>query len=133
MCRSVAVQPLDFECTSGFVGEIHLDSRGSFDTFLRQECLLDASDEDITELLDAVDFEQDAVFVAAGLDGLGDARCLENRELDDAQVCSNGLKVLFSDVFRTIDEQCPATTWTVAFAIDRAELRAALDAAETFE
>lgn len=135
VCRPAAVTELAFECdpTAPFTGEIHLDSRASLDTFLTQECMQNADDGVIDDVIDGVDFSQDAVFVAVGPDFLDNSRCLESRELDEVQVCSNGLKVLFDDVYRTSDAPCPGTRWTVAFTIDRADLRAALDAADASE
>ncbi len=135
VCRPADVSELDFECdpTASFTGEIHLDSRASLDTFLSQECMQNADEAVIEEIVDSIDFTQDAVFIAVGPDFLDNSRCLESRELDDVQVCSNGLKVLFDDAFRTSDTPCPGTRWTVAFSIDRGDLRAALDAAEASE
>ena len=51
------------------------------------------------------------------------------RDLERAQVCSDGLKVYFDDTYGDADFGCAGPRWTVAFALPREDLRAALDAA----
>jgi hypothetical protein len=71
-----------------------------------------------------VDFATEAVFVAVNLRGeVG--RCLVERELDGVQVCTEGLKLGFIDE-ATTDVTCGGV-WTVAFVLDRGDLRAALN------
>ena len=133
-CRETEVRPLELSCdlTSGFVGEVHFDSAATFDTFLRQQCMLSASDAEVQALLDAVDFRTEAVFVAVGPDAIDDTRCLASRDVDTVSVCSDGLKIGFTDTLRTLNgASCPGTDWTIAFVIDRDALRTALNAAET--
>lgn len=129
-CRSIETRSLDFECeqASNFTGELHFDSEGSFDTFLRQQCLSDDDDALADQILAGIDFTTEAVFVARGRHAIDPTRCLQTRELADAQVCSTGLKLYFDDVIRQA-EPCPGTRWTVAFVLSREDLRAALDAA----
>ena len=50
------------------------------------------------------------------------SRCLESREVDEAQVCSTGLKLYFRDELRRADN-CPGTRWTAAFVLAREDLR----------
>lgn len=128
-CRTIETRPLALECaqTSGFFGELHFDSEATFDTFLRQQCL-EGDDAAADRVLASVDFTREAVFVARGNHALDSTRCLESRELDEAQVCATGLKLYFDDVTRE-PELCPGTRWTVAFLLSREDLRAALDAA----
>lgn len=133
-CRDIQTRPLDFACeaTRGFSGELHFDSEATFETFLAQQCLSRSSDELAREIAASVDFTREAVFVAVGPLSLDQERCLESRELASCQVCEGGLKVLFQDATRDIGAVCPSTVWTVAFALKREDLRAALDAAGGF-
>jgi len=134
-CRGIETRALDFECSASatFTGELHFDSRATFDTFLRQQCLSIAQQDTVDALLDEVDFDTEAVFVAAGPHRLDDQRCLVTRELDGAQVCTTGLKIYFADQMQRADAQCPGTRWTVAFALPREELRAAVEAGRQTE
>lgn len=131
-CRDIEARPLELTCdaTQGFSGELHFDSQATFDTFLRQQCLPPGADDIAAGVLASVNFDAEAVFVAVRPHDLGPGRCLRARALDSAQVCATGLRLLFNDEVRTPGEVCPATRWTVAFALPRAELRAALEAAE---
>ncbi len=131
-CRGVETRALALECaaTSAFSGELHFDSEETFDTFLRQQCL-DAGDDALADqLLAGIDFRTEAVFVVRGRHAIDSSRCLASREVARAEVCSTGLKLYFEDELQPV-ETCPATRWTVALVLDREDLRAALDAAET--
>ena len=77
-CREIATRSLDFECAAvaSFTGELHFDSRATFDTFLRQQCLPNAERAQADDIMDGVDFTTEAVFVAAGPHRLDDQRCL---------------------------------------------------------
>lgn len=127
-CRAIEVRPLELECdpSSLFTGELHFDSEATFDTFLRQECLV--GDGEADRVLASVDFTTEAVFVARGNHRLDETRCLARRQLDEAQVCATGLKLYFADE-DLVSDTCPGTRWTVAFVLAREDLRAALDAA----
>lgn len=131
-CRTIETRPLELTCaqTSNFAGELHFDSEETFDTFLRQQCLADDEDALADQLIASVDFSSEAVFVARGRHAIDSTRCLESRELDEAQVCETGLKLYFADKTREV-ETCPGTRWTVAFILAREDLRAALDAADS--
>lgn len=131
-CRDVETRSLDFSCdvTRGFSGQLHFDSASTFETFLAQQCLPRGDDERAHALVESVDFSREAVFVAVGPHSLDPERCLAARRLSGCQVCESGLKVLFEDRFRDPGAGCPSTRWTVAFALKREDLRAALDAAE---
>lgn len=128
-CRDIEVRPLELQCspTSSFTGELHFDSAATFDTFLRQQCLLGDDSPAADAALQSVDFDTEGVFLAAGPHALRQ-RCLSARELGSVQVCSTGLKVYFHDEYRAEGGNCPGTRWTVAFALPREELRAALEA-----
>ena len=125
-CRGIDVKPMALVCSvsGSFAGEIHFDDAASFSSFLLDECLPDANEADRQALVDNVDFTRDAVFVAAGL-RQQQTRCISDRKQDGVQVCQDGLRVGFAD---TISDTSPCSgKWTVAFALPRAELRAALD------
>ena len=98
---------------------------------MRQECNPSFTDDEVFALITTADFSNNAVFVAVGPNALDNTRCLQSRGLDNVEVCTDGLKVTFNDVFATSDTACPPTRWTVAFSILRDDLRAALDAAES--
>lgn len=125
-CRRIDVTPLPLACasTSSFFGELHFDDAATFESFLEIECLPDAEDAVVKDIVDSVDFTVDAVFVAVG-DRAQTGRCIGERESDGVDVCEDGLRVGFSDVLR--DEAACSGKWTVAFSLPRAELRAALD------
>lgn len=127
-CRGIETRALDFECSplSSFTGELHFDSAAPFDTFLRQQCL-DGDDAEADRILASVDFTREAVFVARGSKRVTAERCLESRGLDEAQVCATGLKVTFRDR-ESGPDACSAGLWTVAFVLEREDMRAALDA-----
>ena len=131
-CRDIDTQPVNIVCESPprFTGEAHFDSAATFETFLSQQCLYTAGDTAVQSVIDDIDFTTSAVFVAVGPAALDNSRCLETRELDKAQVCTDGLKVYFQDVFQRADTGCPGPRWTVAFTLLREDLRAALDAAD---
>lgn len=128
-CRGIDTRPLELECaaTSTFTGELHVDSEATFDTFLRQDCLA-GNDAEADRVLASVDFRTEAVFVARGSHRVTNERCLESRDLDEAQVCTTGLKLYFLDEERS-PEGCPSTQWTVALVLSRDDMRAALEAA----
>jgi hypothetical protein len=131
-CRDIQARPLEFECSDdplGFLGELHFDSASSFETFLRQQCLDDPGDADA--ILEQVDFGSEGVFVATGRDNLDAQRCLRSRELESAQVCTTGLKLYFRDELQSPELVCAETRWTVAFALPREDLRAAIEAGRT--
>ncbi|MFZ9888720.1 MAG: hypothetical protein ACO3JL_14565 [Myxococcota bacterium] len=108
------------------MGELHFDSAGTYDTFLRHECDI-ADDVTVMTMLQEVDFAREAVMVSRGPLAMSQSRCLATRELDEVWVCDGGLKIAYTDEERT-DGLCPEGRWIVAFALPRAELRAALAA-----
>ncbi len=114
-----------------FTGEAHFDSPATYETFLSQQCLYTAGDDAVQARIDDVNFDEEAVFVAVGPAALDNSRCLETRTLDKAQVCTDGLKVYFADVFQRADDGCPGPRWTVAFSLLREDLRAALEAGDS--
>ena len=123
-CRPADVQPLLVACDgSAFRGELHLDTAATFRSFLRDRCIPQASDAEIDAFVGQVDFTVDAVFVAAGARA-GVSRCIAEREAESVEVCNDGLRISFADV-TTADATCGGD-WTVAFAMPRSELRAAL-------
>jgi hypothetical protein len=134
-CRDIEATELPVDCESPprFTGEIHFDNLATFDTFLRQQCLPTASVDEIEAIEDQVDFDTHAVFVAVGPAAIDNTRCVTRRDLDRAQVCSDGLKVVFDDDYASADEGCTGARWTVAFSLTREDLRAALEAGETAE
>jgi hypothetical protein len=129
-CRGIDVRELDLACneTLSPLGELHFDSAASFDTFLRQQCLFGADPASIDAIVESVDFTTEAVFVAVNLRAEA-GRCLVDRELDGVQVCTEGLKLGFIDEAST-DVACGGV-WTVAFVLDRGDLRAALATSST--
>jgi len=134
-CRDIVTTELPVECESPprFTGEIHFDSLATFDTFLRQQCLPSASDDAIVAIENQVDFTTHAVFVAVGPAAIDNTRCVTRRDLDRAQVCSDGLKVVFDDDYASAEQGCTGSRWTVAFSLTREDLRAALEAGEASE
>ena len=126
-CRDVAIEELDVECdeNSEFSGELHFDSAATFDTFVRQQCLPDATDAEVQDIVDSVDFGARGVFVAKGPNGLAPDRCVVEREAERAQVCEDGLKVYFRDRTTNDDPDCTGS-WTTAFTLAREDLRAVL-------
>lgn len=131
-CREFVARPLDLTCgaAGGFTGEAHFDSVAVFDTFLSQQCLDDPDASTIAGLMASVDFDTEAVFVAVGPRALGSTRCLLDRRADTAAVCTDGLRIVFDDELAPAGAVCPASRWTVALVVPRAELRAALAASE---
>jgi hypothetical protein len=125
-CRNVDVKPVSLECspTATFNGEIHFDDAATFASFLVDDCLLDAGDDERQAVVDSVDFTKDAVFVSSGVRQANE-RCISERKTDGVDVCDDGLRVGFADTL-TDDDPCPGR-WTVAFAIGRSDMRAALD------
>jgi len=136
-CRPIEVRPLAVECENldigQFQGELHFDSAPPFETFLSQQCMPNAAEDRLAQIVESVDFTREGVFVVAGRNNLDSTRCVETRELDDAEVCTNGLRVYFEDSYRSVDRGCPSGVWTVAFALSRADLAAALEAGERGE
>ena len=130
-CRDVETRELMFSCEDGgsrFTGEIHFEREATFRTFLEQQCLTQTSQADIEAHIESVDWDTEAVFVAVGPPNVDATRCVDERRLERAQVCSDGLKVYFADVYGQSDFGCAGPRWTVAFAMKRSDLRAALDA-----
>ena len=126
-CRTITVKDAGLTCstTSTFTGEIHFDDAATYQSFLLTDCLPDVDDDTRQKLVDAIDFTKDAVFVAVGLkQDPGGARCIQDRKDAAVEVCGEGLRVDFNDQISDANP-CPGK-WTVAFALPRAELRAAL-------
>jgi hypothetical protein len=122
-CRTVAAKPLAVECapSSSFRGELHFTDADAFRSFLTDRCLLSA--DAAAGVVDDVDFGVDGVFVARG-PRAAPGRCVEHRVVDDVSVCVDGLRVAFAD---DVTGATPCVgDWTVAVALPRAELRAAL-------
>ena len=129
-CRAVEPRSLDFECdgAASFRGELHLDSAGTWRAFLSDSCLPTAVDARIDELVAAVDFNVDAVFVARGA-RLSTTRCLVAREAESIAACTDGLRIIFDDE-EIGPDNCPGGDWTVALLVPRADVRSALAANE---
>lgn len=125
-CRRIEPRTLGVVCedAAGFSGEIHLDSAPQYRNFLRDTCLPDSSDAAIEALVGEVDFSVDAVFVAGGPRAVG-GRCVTARATESVDVCDEGLRVVFADE-EEATEACGGF-WTVSFAIDRGDLRAAVN------
>ena len=124
-CRAVQVKPLPLTCAgSAPSGEIHFDDAATFQTFLDGQCLPDSDVSARRAVVNGVDFTKNAVFVAVG-QRAQTARCISDRQEDGVEVCDDGLRVGFAD--RITDTTPCGGSWTVAFIIDRADLRAALD------
>ena len=97
-CRVIDHRAVALQCdrNSSFRGEIHLDSDAVYESFLRDQCIPEASDDDVSDAQKKVDFDVDAVFVA-GDTRQQQERCIEEREVEPAEVCSDGLRVTFRD------------------------------------
>ena len=123
-CRDVAVTPLDLDCSpaSPFRGELHFTDADAWRSFLTDRCLT-PDDPSVDTRVDAVDFTTQAVVVARNLRDVG-GRCLEQRQVEAVSACEDGVRVVFDDV-ESGELPCPGD-WTVAFALPRSELRAAL-------
>jgi hypothetical protein len=135
-CRDVATRELAFNCEDGanrFTGELHFDRQTTFRTFLEQQCIPQSPQSFVDEIVESIDWNTEAVFVAVGPPNVDATRCVDERSLERAQVCNDGLKVYFADVYGQSDFGCAGPRWTVAFAMNRSDLRAALDAAEAAE
>lgn len=128
-CRAIQVQPLTVECVADatFDGEIHLDDAAVYQSFLELQCLPGVPATDVAARVAEVDFLTRAVFVAAGArqPEVDVARCIDQRTVDSVAVCDDGLRVAFNDVV-SATTPCGGR-WTVAFSLDRADLRAAID------
>ncbi|MCP4499387.1 MAG: hypothetical protein GY822_05400 [Deltaproteobacteria bacterium] len=130
LCRPISTRTLALECgTDVLEGEIHFDAAAPFETFLAQQCMPSASADEVRDLVESVNFAEEAVWLSVRRNAIDDTRCLRSRELNEAQVCESGLKVTFYDEPEVGDELCLGR-WTVAFVLDRGDLRAALDATE---
>lgn len=129
-CRRIETKPIELDCEGGaaFTGELHFDSADSYRSFLTDRCLPTSNSSEVEDLVDAVDFTVDAVFVARGARA-GSLRCIEERATESVDVCDDGLHVVFDDV-ESGDASCGGS-WTVAFALPREELRAAIDDDQT--
>lgn len=124
-CRPIEFSLIDLECENNaqFRGELHLDSRAVYDTFLRDQCIASATEGQIEALRDDVDFARDAVFVASRARD-EQLRCIVERAVEDVEVCDTGLRVTFVDKTST-DPVCPGR-WTTAFSLSRDDLRTAI-------
>jgi len=130
-CRDIQTRELDFNCEDGanrFTGELHFDRAATFETFLSQQCVPSFPATEIAALVDGIDWGTEAVFVAVGPPNVDGTRCVETREIERAQVCTDGLKVYFDDTYGNSDFGCAGPRWTVAFALSSDDLRAALEA-----
>ncbi len=125
-CRRIEPRTLGVVCedAAGFSGEIHLDSAVQYRNFLRDTCVPGANDAAIEALVAEVDFSVDAVFVAGGPRAVG-GRCVTARATESVDVCDEGLRVVFADE-EEATEACGGF-WTVSFALDRGDLRAAVE------
>lgn len=127
-CRDVEIQQIDLRCDEGapFSGEIHVDSAAAFDTFVGQQCMPELPPEDVDAIVSSVDFDTRAVFVAKGPNAASELRCIAEREAERAQVCDDGLKVYFRDRYAAGGDGDCLGSWTAAFTMARADLRAVL-------
>jgi hypothetical protein len=126
----VEARELGLACSasSAFRGEVHFESAATYLSFLRDECLIDADDNDVDAALADVDFSSEAVFFASGTKDQGpDEPCLNERRFGQAQVCQGHLRVFFDDDFVAAGESCVNGAWFMAIAMPRGELRAALE------
>lgn len=128
-CRAVEARPLSLSCAdaSPFLGELHFDDAATFESFLELDCLQDADSVARGAVVRAVDFTTEAVFVAVGRRAQG-ARCLAARAAETVEVCDTGLRVGFDDEEEGVESATDSCggKWTVALALPRAELRAAI-------
>ena len=125
-CREIETRALSVSCDANaqFRGELHLDSRALYDTFLRDQCTPQAPNAEIEDAVSAVDFDSEAVFVASRPRDDNGVRCIASREVERVEVCEDGLRVTFLDDI-TDEPACPGR-WTVAFALSRTDLRSAI-------
>jgi hypothetical protein len=124
-CREIDIEILNLACDDNaqFRGEIHLDSRAQYETFLRDQCTPSATDTEVENRIDDVSFETHAVFAASRARD-EQLRCIEDREVERVEVCDSGLRVTFRDD-TTDNDRCPGR-WTTAFSLLRDDLRTAL-------
>lgn len=124
-CRQVTTTPVELECEPGavFTGELHLDDAAVFESFLALECIPSASPDQVAAIVGSVDFLQDVVFVAVGTRAM-QSRCIESRAAASVSACDDGLRVAFND--HLTGEPACVGLWTVAFALAREDMRAAL-------
>ena len=127
-CESISHRAIELRCDPvvGFSGEIHIDSRATFETFLRAQCLLPDDEVRIELALNAVDFSQEVVFIAVRPMSAGNGTCLLQRGLGDVEICDDGLNVIFADDDYADPSACPNGNWTIAFALSRDDMRKAL-------
>jgi hypothetical protein len=124
-CRVVETRKVDLTCeaNSQFKGEIHLDSAAVYDSFIADQCLPSADDDDVQKRVEKVNFNVDAVFVAGNTKKQNE-RCIESRDVDRVEVCDDGLRLTFKDTI-TDATPCPGV-WTTAVKLTRGDLRAAI-------
>ena len=124
-CREIETRPIALACetNSAFKGELHLDSAAVYESFLRDQCLPTAEETTLSDRVQDVDFDKDAVFVASRL-RFETQRCIEERAVERVEVCEDGLRVTFVDETST-RTVCPGL-WTVAFSLSRDDLRTAI-------
>lgn len=129
-CRTLETRALDVQCEVGSVweGELHFDDAAVFESWLSLECLPSSSPEQIGALVGSVDFLTDVVFVAVGR-RMVQSRCIESREAASVAACDDGLRVAFEDDLSG-SADCLGR-WTVAFALAREDMRAALGQVDT--
>ena len=127
-CQSISYRTIDLRCDPlvGFSGELHLDSRASFDTFLRTQCLLPDDEMRIENALEAVDFSREAIFVVVRPMNAANGNCLLERDVEEVEICDDGLNVIFTDDYYADPGACPNGNWTIAFALSRDDMRTAL-------
>lgn len=131
-CRRIETKPIALDCAQNATflsGELHMDSAATFRSFLTDRCLPEATDGEIDDLVGAVDFSTDAVFVARGNRG-GAQRCITERATESVDVCEGGLRVVFAD--RESGEGQCGGKWTIAFSLPRDDLRSAVDDGDSF-
>lgn len=127
-CEPVAFRKVELRCDPvvGFSGEAHFDSRANFETFLRSQCLLPGEEARIADTLAEVDFRREVVFVAVRPMDTGVGACLLDRQVNDVEICEDGLNVIFDDEYFADGDTCPNGNWTIAFVLSRDDMRTAL-------
>ena len=124
-CRTVEHRSLELTCEAeNAFHAIHLDSAMLLETFLNNEC---QPSEDITRILNEVDFSKEVVFCASGPLNDPDVGCLRQRTVKTVESCTDGVQFLYEDSLQPTETSlCSNQLWTFCEVLNRNEVRNSL-------
>ena len=126
-CREVEHRTIDVSCTTEkSFDTIHLDSAALFEEFLKDDC--QTANLEPKSLANNVDFTKEIVFCASGPLNDPELGCLRKREIKDAEVCTDGIQLIFDDTLQPPETSfCSNQLWFFCEALSRNDVRPALD------